>query len=356
MKIAYLIDKDTVGGGCEYIRQLQQGLPQYETKDFFASGKDCRARVINAWTPDIIHVNHLKALLQLFADPFCRPCAPVIFTVHGIHLRKFDFLPRTFVNRLKRFLRLRLERWLYVRCKRLVALTPTDADYLRKVHRVQIPISVIANGVTVTPEDETVPLRYRKGGFMFISIARFNFQKGQDVLLNAIARQQKALRLLGRKTLFIGAGETFGEMKRFAEARGISDLVEFAGEIPSASRYLDCGRILIAPSRWEGLPLLILEAGLRGKCVIASGCPGNRDVISDGVSGLLFPVEDGDSLSKLLIAEFSDEEVDRLGQNLSDCVRMKFSVGQMLHLTDTIYMVLNKSASKCEKQMVKGYA
>lgn len=341
MKIAYLIDKDAVGGGCEYIRQLQQGLPQHEKKMFFASEKDCRARVVNAWRPDIIHANHLKALLQLFADPFCRPCAPVVFTVHGIHLRKFDFLPRTFANWLKRFLRLRLERWLYAHCNRLIALTPTDAACLRKVHRVQIPISVIANGVTVTPEDETVPLRYRKGGFMFISIARFNFQKGQDVLLNAIARQQKALRLLGRKTLFIGGGETFGEMKRFAEARGISDLVEFAGEIPSASRYLDCGRILIAPSRWEGLPLLILEAGLRSKCVIASECPGNLDIIEDGVSGMLFPAEDDVRLSKLLTAELPDVDIDRLGLALSKRIRTEFCVERMLRQMEELYLNLN---------------
>ena len=53
------------------------------------------ARQVNAWHPDIIHVNHLCALLQLFKFPWSRPRAPVVFVVHGIHLRKYDFLPRS---------------------------------------------------------------------------------------------------------------------------------------------------------------------------------------------------------------------------------------------------------------------
>ena len=337
MKVAYLIDRNSVGGGCEYIRQLQRGLPQSETKVFFASENDCRARVVNAWHPDIIHANHLKALLQLFANPFCRPCAPVLFTVHGIHLRKFDFLPQTVVNRLKRFLRLGLERWLYARCKSLIALTPTDAQYLKGVYRVRRQIYVIGNGVAAMPVEESIPSRYREDEFMFVSIARFNFQKGQDVLLRAIAGRQDALRALERKTLFIGGGNTLEDMRRFSGELGISDLVEFAGEIPNASRYLDCGKILVAPSRWEGLPLLILEAAARHKLVIASDCPGNRDIISDGESGLLFPVGNVARLAELMVKSDIMDLANDCGRELENVARTRFSNDQMLSSLRDVY-------------------
>lgn len=337
MKVAYLIDRKSVGGGCEYIRQLCHGMPKNETKTFLAVEMRCRANVVNAWRPDIIHVNHLKALLQLFANPFRRPCAPVVFTVHGIHLRKYDFLPRTFANRLKRFLRLELERRLYARCKSLIALTPTDAQYLRDEYRIRGPIHVIGNGVEVVPVEESRPLRYREDEFMFISIARFNFPKGQDILLQAIADRQDALRALGRKTLFIGGGDTWEDMRRFSDEQGIGDLVEFAGEIPNASHCLDCGKVLVAPSRWEGLPLLILEAAARCKLVIASDCPGNRDVVLDGKSGLLFSTGDVACLADILVKDNLMNVADDYGRELEKAVRTNFSIAKMLRLTEDVY-------------------
>ena len=92
-------------------------------------------------------------------------------------------------------------------------------------------------------------------------------------------------------------------MKRLADASGISDLVEFAGEIPNAGIYMTCGRKLVAPSRWEGMPYLLLEAVARGQRVVASDCPGNRDVLKDYADAETFPVCDVSSLAALLVRE-----------------------------------------------------
>ena len=95
------------GGGGEYVRKLARGLADScESRVFYAARGECGAAVVNAWKPDVIHVNHLRALLQLFKFPWKRPVAPVVLTVHGIHLRKYGFLPRTLKNRLLRFIRL----------------------------------------------------------------------------------------------------------------------------------------------------------------------------------------------------------------------------------------------------------
>ena len=91
------------------------------------------------------------------------------------------------------------------------------------------------------------------------------------------------------------------EMKRFVDEKGISDLVEFAGEIPNAGVYMTCGQTLVAPSRWEGMPYLLLEAVARGRGIIASDCPGNRDVLRDCSNAKMFPVEDSDRLAELMV-------------------------------------------------------
>ena len=301
MKIAYLIDRDSVGGGMEYIRRQMAAHPHDETRVFFSVCGDCTAAKMNAWGAEGIHVNHLKALLQLFRNPFVRPKGRVVFTVHGIHLRKYDFLPKSFSNRAKRFIRLSLERWLYQKCDQLIALTETDAEDIKRLYGENLPVVIEANSIDVSCLKPPVGLQYSENEFAFVCIARFDFQKGQDILVKAIDLAQQELRALGKKTLLIGGGATLEETKRFVDEKGISDLVEFAGEIPDAGVYMTCAETLVAPSRWEGMPYLLLEAVARGRRVIASDCPGNRDVLRDCSNAKMFPVEDSDRLAELMV-------------------------------------------------------
>ena len=302
MRVAYLIDKDSVGGGMEYIRRQVAAHPDDACRVFFSERGECTAAQMNAWGADVIHANHLKALAQLFRNPFSSPKGKVVFTVHGIHLRKYDFLPRTCANRLKRWLRLSLERWLYRRCDELIALTPTDAADIQRLYGPGLPVSVEPNAVDAAQLPRPENLRSAADAFAFVCIARFDFQKGQDILVAAIARAQDALRARGARTLLIGGGPTLAPLRARAAADGISDLVEFAGEIPNAGVYMTCGKALVAPSRWEGMPYLLLEAVARGRHVIAADCPGNRDVLMAYPKAALFPVEDAACLARLLEA------------------------------------------------------
>jgi len=301
MKVAYLTDRDSVGGGMEYIRRQIAAHPGDESRVFFSCRGECTAAKMDAWGADVIHANHLKALAQLFRRPFKKPRGKVVFTVHGIHLRKYDFLPKTLANRLKRLLRLLLERRLYRKCHRLIALTETDAADVQRLYGPGLPVVVEPNAVDPAEFVKAVEgLRYGPDEFAFVCIARFDFQKGQDVLISAIALAQDALRKAGRRTLLVGGGGTFDEVRRVAEDKGVSDLVEFAGEIPDAGVYMTCGEMLVAPSRWEGMPYLLLEAVARGRSVIASDCPGNRDVLKGYTAARLFPVEDAAALASLM--------------------------------------------------------
>ena len=300
MKTAYLIDKDAVGGGMEYIRRQIARHSGDESRVFFSDRGECTAAKMNAWGADVIHVNHLKALLQLFRNPFARPRGKVVFTVHGIHLRKYDFLPKTAANRLKRWLRLSLERRLYQQCDELIALTETDEADIQRLYGAELPVAVEPNSIDAAELPRPENLRYAANAFAFVCIARFDFQKGQDTLVDAIALAQDVLRFAGRRTLFIGGGPMLESMRARAAASGVSDLVEFAGEIPRAGAYMTCAQHLVAPSRWEGMPYLLLEAVARGRRVIASDCPGNRDVLKGYSGAELFPVEDAACLARLL--------------------------------------------------------
>ena len=300
MRVAYLIDKESVGGGMEYIRRQMTAHPNDESRVFTADHGMCTAAKVNAWGAEVVHVNHLRALVQLFRNPFVRPRGKVVFTIHGIHLRKYDFLPQTARNRMKRRLRLLLEKWLYQQCDELIALTETDATDSRKLYGAKLPVHVEPNIVSAGDFKPWEELRYGMDEFAFVCIARFDFQKGQDILLGAVARVREALRAAGRRVLFVGDGVTLPEMKGLSEKLQVADLVEFAGEIPAAGVYMTCGSVLVAPSRWEGMPYLLLEAVARRRPVIASDCPGNRDVLKGYAGAKLFDVEDVAGLAALM--------------------------------------------------------
>ena len=301
MRLAYLTDRDSVGGGMEYIRRQMAAYPDDECRVFFADRGECTAAKMDEWRADIVHVNHLKALVQLFRNPFARPQGKVVFTVHGIHLRKYDFLPKTLANRAKRLWRLSLERRLYRKCDKLIALTPTDSADIQRLYGPGLPVVVEPNSVDASEFAEApADLRFKRDEFAFVCIARFDFQKGQDVLVEAIAQAQEKLRGSGSRTLFIGDGPALAGVKREADRLGIADIAVFAGEIPNAGAYMTCGRFLVSPSRWEGMPYLLLEAVARKRRVIASDCPGNRDVLKGYSVANLFPVEDAAALATLL--------------------------------------------------------
>jgi glycosyltransferase involved in cell wall biosynthesis len=285
----------------EYVYRQMAAHPDDETRVFFSERGECTAANMSAWGAEIIHANHLKSLLQLFCNPFARVGSYVIFTVHGIHLRKFDFLPKSFFNRAKRFIRLSLERWLYRKCDQLIALTETDAKDIKRLYGENLPVAVEANSIDVSSLKNPVGLKYCENEFAFVCIARFDFQKGQDILVKAIDLAQQELRALGKRTLLIGGGATLEATKRFVDEKGIDDLVEFAGEIPDAGVYMTCAKTLVAPSRWEGMPYLLLEAVARERSIIASDCPGNRDVLRDCSNAKMFPVEDSDRLAELMV-------------------------------------------------------
>ena len=289
MKIAYLIDRDSVGGGMEYVRRQIAAHPNDECRVFFADRGECTAQQMDAWGAEEIVVNHLKALVQLLGNPLRRPKGWVTFVVHGIHLRKYDWKikergawgPGVLALRLARALRLRVERYLYCRCDRIVALTLTDHDDILRLYGRNQRVDVEPNtleGWTAEMSD-SLPAGI-EGPFRYLCIGRFDYQKGQDRWIKRIKNEELRMKNEGGRTLFIGDGPTLGDCKRLARELGVADLCVFAGAIPDADRYLKCAEVVASPSRWEGMPYLMMKARALGCRILATDCPGNRDALA----------------------------------------------------------------------------
>ncbi len=83
--------------------------------------------------------------------------------------------------------------------------------------------------------------------------------------------------------------------------------------------------------------MLVLEAAARHKFVMASDRPGNRDVVRDGETGLLFPVENYRQLAELMIAEYDERTIRMRGDRLAADVAARFAVSGMIEETQRVY-------------------
>src|SRR5262249_14186342 len=130
-----------------------------------------------------------------------------------------------------------------------------------------------------------------------VGVGRLDRQKGFDLLVEALARLGAGA---GAPDLVLaGDGPERGELERRARSLGLSGRVQFLGALaPEAIAGLYRGpAIVAAPSRWEGLPLVCLEALACGAAVVAAAVDGITDVVTHDETGVLIPAEDVGALA-----------------------------------------------------------
>ena len=136
----------------------------------------------------------------------------------------------------------------------------------------------------------------------------------------------------------IGEGEERERLEKQIDTLGLSKRVHLLGYLDGA-QYLQAFDFFVLPSKKEGLPYVLLEAGLAGLPTIASDLPGNHDIITPGETGLLIqptPALLKESLLKLL----DDGKLrNELGDALQQKVSEKFSIHTMHEKTFATYLL-----------------
>lgn len=290
----------------ERIRFVDLGI-NYEENN----GQSFLDKLIHYPGKQLRHRSRLKALIKkekpdVIVSMFCNDAAfiPSIAgrarTVLEIHFSRFKRLQygRTGIwalaDRLRSWNDLRTVR----RFDRFVVLTEEDKGYWGELPN----ITVIPNPRTFTT-DSPATLDSKT----VIAVGRYNFQKQFDALIRAWA-------LLKRDfpdwTLRIaGDGEEKASMLWSIAEHGIEDRVILGPEKDMQSAYRNSS-ILAMSSRFEGLPMVLLEAQAMGLPIVSFACKcGPKDVITDGVDGYLVPEGDVTTLADRLFQLMSDADL-----------------------------------------------
>lgn len=369
MRIHLVTDAFTVGGGLEHIFQIVNGFPQIQFTVFGQSGP-CTGKFKNltnvkihdagfspaqvmAHAPDLVHIHHLKPLLAFYKNPFVHYHVPVIFTAHGLHIHKYEFYPQVSA-RIQYALRFHLEKYLYQRVNKIIAVSREDARFLEHQYHLE-HVHYIANGIdfarvkAASVGESKAHLRQRLAlpvsSFLFVTVARFHFQKAYDFLIRAIALLKETINQTSLVPHFVlvGDGDQLAEMKRLSQQLEVSSLLTFLGSRSDVYDIMQAADVFLLPSRWEGLPIVLLEAGLLKIPVLASDTYGNREMVTSK-NGILFPNGQMATLVECIKTILANPgTLNALATNMFHHIHAEYSLEKMLaKLNDLYYTTTSK--------------
>lgn len=263
--------------------------------------------------PDIVHTHSSKTgILGRFAASATH-VPTIVHTVHGF---AFPGEKRQALKAIFKFLERRAGRVT----DRVIVLNDADAAIARDLLGVpENRLVLLPNGVDVETYAPALPeyrQALRRSAFgiddpdhvIVCMVGRLWLQKNPQCFVRAallVAAQRSNVSFF-----MIGDGEYRVELDAMIENSGHADRIRILGwrsDVPDLLKALD---LMVLPSRWEGMPLAILEAMSSAIPVVASDIPGNHHLVEDGVDGCLFPLDDTAALAAALI-ELVDNPVKR---------------------------------------------
>ena len=143
----------------------------------------------------------------------------------------------------------------------------------------------------------------------FLMATRFVYAKGLDLMMESFeefCKQDDEWQLD-----IIGAGDLWNQIVADAKRRGIEDRVNFVGYTNEPEKYYLNSSVFLLPSRWEGWPMVIMEAFEFGLPVIAFHTGAMDLIIDDGKTGYLPEAFDTKKFTDAMLKLAHDEELRR---------------------------------------------
>lgn len=288
--------------------------------------------IIAAERPSLIHAHSSKAgmLARLAAR---HSGIPVVYTPHCF---AFEGYP---AGSAMRSLYRGLERRAIPLTTRLIAVSRAEQAAARALGYPDERIRHIPCGIPPAASGTAEAVR---GGELYDAafIGRFCRQKGIDLMIDAIAHLAGGNPDL--RFAVMGGGGSARLRRRLAALRQTTVLP--FGEPDEVAKLLRQSRVLACPSRWEGLPYLLLEAMSLGTAVVTAGVGGVGEVVADGREALVIPPGDAGALARGLSRLLEDPA---LRERLAAAARVRvadFSLDNMISATAETYIeILGRS-------------
>lgn len=247
--------------------KLGRGLGPREPEDH---------RWMRSWRPDLVCVSNGNYFDGL---PYLQFCAEAGLPFASIVQANGEFLwPHDDVA----------DRILsaYRRARRTFFVSHANRRLVERQLGAAIEASEVVRNPFNTAWDAPADWPVEDGVTRLACVARYDpSAKGQDLLFDVLAADAWRSRPV-RLSLF-GAGPMERSMRRLVSRLGLDGTVTFRGHVDDIRGIWRDHHALVLPSRYEGLPLALVEAMLCGRPSIVTDVAGNTELLEDGVSGFV---------------------------------------------------------------------
>lgn len=269
---------------------------------------------------DIVHVHLFPA------QYFCSLAS--LFTKDT----KFIFTEHNSFNRRRNYVIFRIFDYIsYLPYAKIVCVSNmTKNDLINWIPSISNKALTIYNGIPLEDKKED-NIKY---DLILVGSMRSNV-KGIDILLKSIKIIEDHI----NKVAIVGDGILKDELINLRNNLGLENKVDFLGNRKDINNLLEQSKIFILPSRWEGLPVSILEAMSKAKPIIATKVGGIPEILEDGKTGLLVEPENEIDLAKAIKKLLNEYDYAKeLGKNGYNVVKNKFSIEIY---SDNLYKLYN---------------
>lgn len=167
-------------------------------------------------------------------------------------------------------------------------------------------------------------------------IGRLDAQKGHRYLVSALPAILATTPHL--RVVFVGEGPLRDDLRAQADRLGVANVITFAGFHYDVRPWIAAMDVVVLPSLYEGLPLVVIEALGMAKGIVATAVDGTQEVVRNEQTGLLVPPADSDALAIGIVRLLTDAAFrDRCGQQGRAWVEQHFDVKQMIKDTEQAY-------------------
>ena len=316
-------DLDTEGIHTESLG-MRQGIP------------DPRAlmrlrRFVRRWQPDVIHAHMVHAnLLARLSRLFVR-IPLVISTVHNQDEGA---------------------QWRYVAYRltdRLSDVTTTVshvamAETIRRGGARADSIRLVPNGIRTDEYRRDAIVRERTRSslglgdrFTWLAVGRLVEAKGYTDMVTAFATAHK--HHAEARLLIAGAGPLEASIRATVRKAGVEPSVNLLGLRPDIPALMQAADAFVMSSKWEGLPMVLLEAGASSLPIVATDVGGSRDAILDGVSGYLTRAGDPEGLGQAIsrLMDLPAQERETMGAAGQAHIHRTFAMAAIADQWEALY-------------------
>jgi glycosyltransferase involved in cell wall biosynthesis len=284
---------------------------------------------------DAVHIHMVKNLAAVsgFIKPFIR--ASVGAKISGAWEFDGGILDKNVQNKiLYRLLNFYIKKLDYIQCISLY----TKEKLIESGYKID-KILMIPNGVNISQFKKVKYVNKDIRGSVVVTFAgRMNPVKSLDTLILSWSKIVEECRTYNPKLQLVGDGPIKTSLIDMTKRLGLSETVQFIGEVSNVAELMQSSNIYVQPSYIEGLPNSVIEAMATGLPVVATRISGNEDLVVDGENGILIKPGSTHELTFALCKLIKNGQLRRdMGDKSRQMVEEKYQIPVVLRSLEKAY-------------------